>query len=154
MSDKEGAALHFSNQSPYSPRSSQKYFGTAYPKRHWSIVAKPPFTMSRLFIVAKTSIGYSYAMDHCRDSNSQAEYGSISRRSSYLAGTVRNSPFGVVFEVFAIAASEHHACPPRNRFNRVLLPFTQVAGRNSLFASTSANVNSAIGCTPLAVIFS
>jgi hypothetical protein len=112
--------------------------------------------MSRLFIVAKTSVGYSYAMDHCGDSDSQAEYGSISRRSSYqyLAGAVGNSPFGVVFEVFAIAASEHHACPPRNRFNRVLLPFIQVAGRNSLFASTSANVNSAIGCTPLAVIFS
>lgn len=78
--------------------------------------------MSRLFIVAEASLGYTYTMDHSGDSDSQAEYGSISRRSQYLAGALGNSPFGVVFVVFAtLAATGYHcAYPPRNHFNRVL----------------------------------
>ncbi|KAF8346227.1 hypothetical protein F5887DRAFT_963287 [Amanita rubescens] len=83
---------------------------------------------------AEGSVGYTCSMNHSRDSDSQAGYGSISRRSSYqhLAGAVGNSPFGVVFDVSAILAPEHHTSPPRNDFNRFLLSFAQVAGRNSL----------------------
>ena len=69
---KGGAALDFSNQSPFprDPRRNilelptQNDTGVYYGEERSS-----SFTMPRLFIVSEPSVGYTCTMDHCRDND-------------------------------------------------------------------------------------